>query len=34
VLPHWRPEFRTLLVAFVLVAGLAAMTVRAMRHIR
>jgi uncharacterized membrane protein len=32
VLPHWRPEFRTLLVAFVLIAGLAAMTVRAVRH--
>jgi uncharacterized membrane protein len=32
VLPRWRPEWRALLVALVLIAGLAAMTGRAIRH--
>lgn len=32
VLPRWAPEFRTLLVAFVLIVGLAAVTGRAIRH--
>lgn len=31
-LPRWRPEWRALLVALVLIAGLVAMTVRAIRH--
>ncbi len=32
VFPRWRPEWRALLVAFVLIAGLAASTGRAIRH--
>lgn len=32
VLPRWRPEWRALLVAFLLIAGLAAITGRAIRH--
>lgn len=31
-LPRWRPEWRALVVAFVLIAGLAAITVRAIRY--
>jgi uncharacterized membrane protein len=32
MLPRWRPEWRALLVAIVLIAGLATMTSRAIRH--
>ncbi len=32
VLHRWRPEWRALLVAFVLIAGLVASTARAIRH--
>ena len=34
VLPRWWPELRALLVAFVLIVGLAAVTGRAIRHIK
>ena len=34
VLPHWWPELRALLVAFVLIAGLVMVTGRAIRHAR
>ena len=33
LLPRWNPEFRALLVAFVLIVGLAAITGRAIRHV-
>jgi uncharacterized membrane protein len=32
VLPRWQPEWRALLVAFVLIIGLATITRRAFRH--
>ena len=32
VLPHWSPELRVLVVAIVLVVGLAAITSRALQH--
>jgi uncharacterized membrane protein len=32
MLPRWNPAFRALLVAFVLIVGLAAITGRAVRH--
>jgi uncharacterized membrane protein len=32
VFPGWPPEFRALLVAFVLIVGLVAVTVRAIRY--
>lgn len=34
LLPRWRSEWRALLVAFVLVLGLAATTGRALRHVK
>jgi uncharacterized membrane protein len=34
VLPRWRPEWRVLLVAFVLIVGLASTTTRAVGHAR
>lgn len=34
VFPHWRPELRALLIAFVLIVGLATVTGRAIRHTR
>ena len=34
VVHRWAPEFRTLLVAVVLVAGLAVVTGRAIRHVK
>jgi uncharacterized membrane protein len=34
MLPHWWPELRALLVAVVLIVGLATVTRRAMRHIK
>ena len=34
VFPHWLPELRALLVTFVLIIGLAAVTGRAIRHIK
>jgi uncharacterized membrane protein len=34
LLPRWSPEFHVLLVAFVLIVGLAAVTGRAIRHVK